>query len=94
MTIDGQLLVISPVTPVAAIRNNGDLEDGFEIVVADHNRDRGQLRELSGAVKQLEKNQGDLDRDCKARAEKRAQTLREAAKETVKIKRPIWKGWW
>ncbi len=80
-------------TPIAAIRNNGDLEDGFEIVVADHNRDRGQLRELSGAVKQLEKNQSEIDAECARRAEARAQVLREAAKETVKIKRKIWKGW-
>ena len=80
-------------TPIGAIKKNGDLEDALEIVVADHTRDRGGFHELKGAVQQTEKNQAELDAECEKRAEARAQALREAAKETVKVKRKIWQGW-
>lgn len=92
LTISAALLNVLPVTPVPAIRNNGDLEDNFEIIIADHMRDRGQLRELIGAERQRESDQEMINRECEARAKARADTLRAAGQEVVKIKRPFWKG--
>ena len=92
LKISPVLLTVLPVTPVPLIRNNGDLEDNLEVIIADHTRDRGQLRELIGAERQRESDQDMINRECDERAKSRAEALRAAAQETVKVKTPFWKG--
>lgn len=86
------MLEVRPLTPVRPIQKNGDLEDALETVVADHTRDRGQLIGLTAATKQKNQDQAVLDEQCEESARREAKAIEEAAKETVKIKQPFWKG--
>lgn len=90
LEMDKSLLVVSPVTPVASIETNGNLEDALEVVIADHNRDRGQLQQLVGAEKQREADQTRIDKDCEARANARKAEIEKASRDTVKVNKPIW----
>ena len=92
LTLDESLLELKPVTPLGPILSNGDLEDAFETVVADGNRDRGDFQALAGAVRQRDHNQAELDKICARLAQERAEEIRNTPPAATTIKRPLWKS--
>ena len=75
------------------VRLNGDLEDAIEVLSADHRRDRGQLIELSAAETQRMKDQKIIDELCAKSAKEQAEAIEAASEQKVKVRQPIWKGW-
>ena len=91
LEIEQSLLAVNPLTPRPNVDTNGDLEDWAEITNADHRRDRGQLQQLVGAVKQRDRDQEALDELARENAQLKKEQI-EAAEAEAKIKRPFWKA--
>ena len=86
------MLAIQPLTARPAVRTNGDLEDWAVITDADHRRDRGQLQQLVGAVRQRDLDQDELDALAAENAKLQADAIKAANEESAVVKRPFWKG--
>lgn len=86
------MLVIQPLTPRPQVTDNASLREWAETTDDDGRRDRGQLILLTGAIKQQEYSQAQIDEQ----AAKAAKALQDAAdkinKISTEVKRPpFWK---
>ena len=90
LEVDPSLLVVAALTPIGRIETNGDLEDAFEVAVADGMRDRGQLTELTAATEQKQRDQKVLDAQCEANKAAQKQAIEDAVRgATATVKRPL-----
>lgn len=62
-----------------------------QILDADNERDRGQLRELVGAVRQKEHDQRTLNDEAREQARIKRDAIEEANRTPTEIKKPFFK---